>query len=83
MATDQHTCYTARCDECRNDYENDDQMIVHFDSAEAAIDGAVGDGWQHLSDGRLLCGRCVSRAEARGEIEEDAEGTFRLVPATC
>jgi hypothetical protein len=82
MATTQHTCFTAVCDECHDAYEND--LVIHFDSPEEAEAGAVGDSWQHLPDGRLLCPRCVGQLEARGEIEENPDGTFRAAePASA
>jgi hypothetical protein len=58
MATVQHACYVAQCDECKNDYENDDQVTMHYPSAEEAINVAETDGWQTF-DNRLICSQCA------------------------
>lgn len=70
MSIKHHDCFTAHCDECKDSYENGDGIVLHYDSAAEAISEAESCDWISLTDGRLICDRCIGHLEARGEVEE-------------
>lgn len=79
----QHTCFTAHCDECKNAHESDEFILLHYDSAEQAVSEAEGCDWVSLSDGRLICDRCIRDLITRGKVEkcqdDDHEHAYHLV----
>lgn len=85
MNITQHTCFTANCDECKDSYENGDCVTLHYESADEAIDEAEDCDWVSLSDGRLICDRCIKDLVARGEVErcEDDEHDHAFHLATA
>lgn len=73
MAVKQHTCFVANCDGCGNKRENGECIVLHYDSAEEAIEAALEADWHQLPDERLLCTWCTSKALKNGEIKENPD----------
>jgi hypothetical protein len=48
------TCVTVACAVCGYQYD-EAEFTMHFPSAADAVDHVVGDGWDELTDGRILC----------------------------
>ena len=56
MSTERRTCYVVACDACRDGLEDPDEGYVpHFDTADAAIDYALDEGWHSTSTAALYC----------------------------
>lgn len=49
-----HTCVTAHCDTCGEEYAPDD-YDVHFDTVPDAQRLTRADGWTVTADGQVLC----------------------------
>jgi len=49
-------CVTVACAVCGYQYDKA-EFVTHFPSAEEAVSHVVGDGWDELNDGRVLCMR--------------------------
>ncbi|MFC9681320.1 hypothetical protein [Streptomyces sp. NPDC056948] len=48
------SCVTVACAACGYPYD-EAEFTMHFPSAREAADHVVGDGWDELKDGRVLC----------------------------
>jgi hypothetical protein len=51
-----HTCVTVACAACGYRYD-EAEFVMHFPSEADARNGANGDAWDELADGRVLCMR--------------------------
>lgn len=69
------TCVTVACAVCGYQYD-EAEFTMHFPSAGDAVDHVVGDGWDELTDGRILCMRDDEKhnelRDAVGVIDPDA-----------
>ena len=70
------TCVTVACAVCGYPYD-EAEFTMHFPSAAEASSHVVGDGWDELKDGRVLCMRGDDRHDelraAVGVIDPDDE----------
>jgi hypothetical protein len=78
VSTAQHTCFTVKCDDCKNDYTNCEYVTMHYDSAEEAVQTAIEYDWIQLPD-RLICDSCAYAAEKSGAIAVDDDGDWQNV----
>lgn len=70
MTIQEHSCFSALCDECGDGW---DEGPWHFDSREELLKSLAGYGW--VAADRILCQGCAREAdcEATGHRWEDWE----------
>lgn len=75
MAAKQVTCYIAVCDDCGEEYDNEDGYTPHWPSTIEAIDDAVdsADWWNGGTE--LLCRDCKEKPHVlvHGLFEDDCD----------
>jgi hypothetical protein len=63
MSIEHRICHVVVCDACRGDLDDGTEgFIPHFDTADTALDAALGQGWSLDTDGHIYCHRCVALA---------------------
>jgi hypothetical protein len=72
------TCVTVKCAVCGYPYD-EAEFVMHFPSGRDAADHVVGDSWDELKDGRVLCMRGDEQHDELrntvGVIDQDTEDT--------
>jgi len=56
MATQEHRCYSVKCDACGAELEHDyNDGVVHFETAQNGLDNARDQDWCTTSTGGAVC----------------------------
>ncbi|MGH3611160.1 MAG: hypothetical protein ACRDRK_00765 [Pseudonocardia sp.] len=58
MSIRKHICFVVACDDCRTGFDESQDYLVHFDTADDAMTYIAEHGWIINTDGHTRCPRC-------------------------
>jgi hypothetical protein len=61
MSIERVHCYIVTCDDCRQQFDETVDYVVHFDTEDEATNYITDNGWLITPDGKHLCQRCWTR----------------------
>lgn len=75
MPINQHSCFSANCDECKRSFERDGGNW-HWPSGEEALRDVRDYDWFKLPDGRLICDSCIEVLLESGKVIDSERDGF-------